>query len=151
RGDMSSRHAGRFWIGTYERGGDRAQGTLTSVPFRATRPFASFLIGGGAHDGIAVEFVLKENGKIIFSTTGGDLEDMERVVADLSAYQGQEIMIRLIDGEWVGWGHINFDDFRLHESRPSVPPRRRPEARDVYQHAGLDPEAAARAMTVPPG
>ncbi len=26
RGDMHSRHAGRFWVGTYERGGDRARG-----------------------------------------------------------------------------------------------------------------------------
>ena len=26
RGDMSSRHAGRFWVGTYEVGGDRPQG-----------------------------------------------------------------------------------------------------------------------------
>ena len=60
-------------------------------------------------------------------------------------------MIRLVDRETVGWGHINFDDFRLHATRPDVPPRRRPAMRDVYQHAGLDPEAAARAMTVPPG
>jgi putative membrane-bound dehydrogenase-like protein len=151
RGDMSSRHAGRYWVGTYERDGDRAQGTLTSVPFRVTRPFASFLIGGGAHDGTAVELVLKDSGKIVFSATGGDLEDMERVVADLTAYQGREIQIRLMDREWVGWGHINFDDFRLHDTRPAVPPRRPPAARDVYQHAGLDPEEAARAMTVPPG
>jgi putative membrane-bound dehydrogenase-like protein len=151
RGDMHSRHAGRFWVGTYERDGDRAQGTLTSVPFRLTRPFASFLIGGGAHDGTAAELMLKDTGKIIFSATGVDLEDMERVVADLSAYQGKEIMIRLIDREWVGWGHINFDDFRLHETRPDVPPRRRLSTRDVHQYAGLDPEEAARAMTVPAG
>jgi putative membrane-bound dehydrogenase-like protein len=76
---------------------------------------------------------------------------MERVVADLSPYQGREIRIRLIDREWVGWGHLNFDDFRLHDTRPAVPPRRRPATRDVYQHAGLEPEEAARAMTVPPG
>ncbi len=95
--------------------------------------------------------MLKDTGKIIFSATGVDLEDMERVVADLSAYQGKEIVIRLIDREWVGWGHINFDDFRLHETRPDVPPRRRLLARDLYKHAGLDPEEAARAMTVPPG
>ena len=154
RGDMSSRHAGRFWVGSM-RGAAAATfaavGTLTSVPFRVTRPFASFLIGGGAHDGTSVELVLKGSGKIIFSATGGDLEDMERVVVDLSAHQGQEIFVRLVDREWVGWGHLNFDDFRLHDSRPDVPARRRPATRDVYQNAGLDPDGAARAMTVPPG
>ena len=34
RGDMKSGHEGRFWVGSYERGGDAARGTLTSVPFR---------------------------------------------------------------------------------------------------------------------
>ena len=144
-------HAGRFWVGTYERGGDRAQGTLTSVPFRVTRPFASFLVGAGSRDGTAVELIKKQTGDVIFRASGDDLEDMERVVVDLSPSLGQEIMIRLVDRETAGWGHINFDDFRLHDARPDVPPRRRPATADVYQHAGLDPEAAARAMTVPPG
>ena len=151
RDDMSSRHAGRFWVGTYERGGDPPRGTLTSAPFRVTRPFASFLVGGGSHHGTSVDLVLKDNGKVIFGATGDDLEDMERVVADLSAFVGKEITIRLVDRDTVGWGHINFDDFRLHGTRPDVPPRRRPSNLDVYQHAGLGPEAAASAMTVPPG
>ena len=61
-------------------------------------------------------------------------------------------MIRLVDRESVGWGHINFDDFRLHDTKPAraaAAAGRRPL--DVYAHAGLDPEEAARAMTVPPG
>src|SRR2546423_15704577 len=33
RGDMKSRHQGQFWIGTYERAGDKPTGTLTSAPF----------------------------------------------------------------------------------------------------------------------
>src|SRR5262245_61277032 len=47
RGDMRSQHQGRYWIGTYERQGDKPQGTLTSVPFRVSHPWASFLVGGG--------------------------------------------------------------------------------------------------------
>src|SRR6516164_1254064 len=31
RSDMRSNHQGQYWIGTYERGGDKPQGTLTSV------------------------------------------------------------------------------------------------------------------------
>ncbi len=151
RGDMHSRHAGRFWINSFEGVGDQPKGTLTSVPFRLTKPFASFLVGAGSFDDTAVELVLKDSGKVIFRATGDDTEDMERVVADLSPFVGREIGIRLVDRETVGWGHINFDDFRLHATRPDVPPRRRPSKIDVYQHAGLGPEEAARAMTVPPG
>src|SRR5205807_4845781 len=49
RSDMKSQHQGQYWIGTYERAGDKPQGTLTSVPFRVTHPWASFLVGGGPH------------------------------------------------------------------------------------------------------
>src|SRR5947209_17182523 len=47
RSDMQSQHQGQYWIGTYERKGDPPQGTLTSVPFKVTHPWASFLVGGG--------------------------------------------------------------------------------------------------------
>ncbi len=151
RGDMRSRHAGRFWVGTYEVGGDAAKGSLTSVPFPVTKPFASFLIGGGSRARTRVELIRKDTGKVVFRTSGDDLEDMERVVVDLTEHLGRELVIRLVDDETPGWGHINFDDFRLHNTRPAVPPRRRPEALDVIAHSGLGPEEAARAMTVPPG
>lgn len=151
RGDMRSRHAGRFWVGTYEVGGDAAKGSLTSVPFPVTKPFASFLIGGGSGARTRVELIRKDTGKVVFRTSGDDLEDMERVVVDLTEHLGRELVIRLVNDETPGWGHINFDDFRLHNTRPAVPPRRRPEALDVIAHSGLGPEEAARAMTVPPG
>src|SRR5579871_1328689 len=48
RGDMKSQHQGEYWIGGYELHGDRPQGTLTSVAFKVTYPWASFLIGGGS-------------------------------------------------------------------------------------------------------
>jgi putative membrane-bound dehydrogenase-like protein len=151
RGDMHSRHAGRFWVGTYEVGGDAPRGSLASAAFRVTKPFASFLVGAGSHAGTRVELIRAETGQVVFRASGDDLEDMERVVVDLSEHRGRDLRIRLVDGETVGWGHINFDDFRLHEARPAVPPRRRPAVPDVYSHAGLGPEEAARAMTVPPG
>ncbi len=50
------------------------------------------------------------------------------------------------------WGHINFDDFRFHTDKPNVPPRKAaPPPPDVYKYAGLPPEKAAAAMTVPEG
>ena len=43
-------------------GGDRPKGTLTSVPFRVTQPFASFLVGGGSLAGTRVELVRPDIG-----------------------------------------------------------------------------------------
>jgi len=151
RGDMSSGHDGQFWVGSFEIGGDEPKGRLTSVPFRVSQPFASFLVGGGSHDSTYVELVRSDTQQVVFRTSGDDREDMERVVADLSAHRGKDIVIRLVDEDSGGWGHINFDDFRLHDTKPPMPPRRRPPAMDVYAHDGLGPEEAPRAMTVPPG
>jgi putative membrane-bound dehydrogenase-like protein len=151
RGDMSSRHDGRFWVGSFELGGDVPQGTLTSAPFQVTKPFASFLIGGGSAAGCRVELIGADSRSVIYRTSSDDIEDLERVVVDLSPHLGERIAIRLVDRESGGWGHINFDDFRLHGRRPSVPPRRRPDTVDRYAHEGLSPDEAARAMTVPPG
>jgi putative membrane-bound dehydrogenase-like protein len=151
RGDMHSGHAGRFWVGTYEKVGDDVTGSLASVPFRLSKPFASFLVGGGSRAGTRVEIVRKDNGQIIFHASGDDTEDLERVAVDLSGHVGREIFVRVVDAEIGGWGHINFDDFRLHDAKPDVPSRRRPSTPDLFTHAGLGPEEAARAMTVPPG
>jgi hypothetical protein len=118
RGDMRSDHQGSYWIGTYEIGGDQPQGTLTSVPFVLTQPYAAFRIGGGSHANTRVELVRAGNQKVIFSASGYDGENLRPVVADLRRMQGREIFIRIIDQESAGWGHINFDDFRLYAERP---------------------------------
>ncbi len=151
RSDSRSDHAGRYWVGSYERGGDAPTGTLTSRPFRATRPFASFLVGGGSRPGTRVEVVAIDTSEVLFHASGDDDERMERVVVDLSSAQGRTLVIRLVDHESGGWGHVNFDDFRIHATRPRVPSRRRESTPDVVAHAGLAPEAAARAMTLPAG
>src|SRR5437762_9965005 len=39
RGDMASRHQGQYWIGGYEKYGDKPTGTLTSVSFKVTHPW----------------------------------------------------------------------------------------------------------------
>src|SRR6202163_2937329 len=64
RNDMKSQHQGQYWIGTYEIDGDKPQGTLTSVAFKVTHPWCSFLAGGGPHPETCVELVLKETGEV---------------------------------------------------------------------------------------
>jgi putative membrane-bound dehydrogenase-like protein len=148
---MHSGHDGRFWVGSFEKNGDVATGTLTSVPFRVSKAFASFLVAGGSQSTTCVELVRRDTGRVFYRASGDDCEDLERVVVDLSAHIGREIRVRLVDEASGGWGHINFDDFRLHDVRPTIAPRRRPGVVDVYAHAGLPPEKAAQEMTLPPG
>ncbi|MFM7149751.1 MAG: PVC-type heme-binding CxxCH protein [Gemmataceae bacterium] len=151
RGDMRSRHQGQFWIGTFERLGDKPQGSLTSTQFKITHRWASFLIGGGPHQSTAVELVLKENDKIIYRFSGNEEEDLRRELVDLNPHLGKEMFIRLVDKHSGHWGHLNFDDFRFHSVRPNFPDRPRNLQSDFYKFAGLSPEKSARAMTVPPG
>ncbi|WP_435008433.1 PVC-type heme-binding CxxCH protein [Tundrisphaera lichenicola] len=148
RGDMKSGHAGRFWVGSYEKSGDPARGTLTSAPFKLAKPYISFLIGAGSFETTRAEVVRKDDGVILAKASGDDSEEMKRVAFDLTPQVGREIFIRLVDDDVRGWGHVNFDDVRVHDTKPDVPARPTP---DAFAHAGLPPEEAAKAMTVPPG
>lgn len=152
RGDMKSRHQGQFWVGGYERHGDKPQGTLTSVPFKVTHPWASFLIGGGKYEETRVELALPGGGEVIFRASGLDEEDMKRVAVDLTRYKGMELTIRIVDRHSGGWGHVNFDDFRFHSEKPAFPVRPSVVLKpDEYKYSGLTPEKAAAVMTVPEG
>jgi putative membrane-bound dehydrogenase-like protein len=154
RGDSASGHAGEFWIGTYELVQDGPQGTLTSVPFVATHPFASFLVGGGALDATKVEIVDQESGRTIFVAHGVDAEKMRRVVADLSDFVGKQIFVRITDAASGGWGHVNFDDFLFHAKKPALaagPPAPPPGKLDEYPFAGLSAEDAVKNMKLPEG
>ena len=148
RGDMASGHAGKFWVGSYEKKGDAARGTLTSVPFRVTHPYASFLVGAGSRGTTRAEVVRKDNSKVIFKASGTDVEDMHPVAVDLRDHKGAEVFVRLVDDDADGWGHLNFDDFRFHDQAPKFETA---VAADVVDHDGLSPEDAATAMTVPAG
>src|SRR6516225_1047595 len=149
RSDMKSQHQGQYWIGGYELHGDKPQGTLTSATFKVTHPWASFLVGGGPHPTTCVELVRKDTGEVFHRASGREEEDMRREVVDLQPLKGKEIFIRLVDKHSGGWGHVNFDDFRFHSEKPNYPPRS--NSPDVYKYAGLAPEKAAAAMTVPEG
>ncbi len=159
RTDMRSDHEGQFWVGTYERQGDDLQGRLTSVPFKVTQRYASFLVAGGNLPTTRVELVRAGSNEVFFKVTGSESENLRPVVVDLKDVQGAEIFIRVVDEQSGPWGHINFDDFRLHAQRPKfdneIDPARQaadaPPPMDVVKYAGLPPEEAAKAATVPDG
>lgn len=152
RSDMKSEHAGEYWIGGYEESGDKPVGTLSSVPFTVTHPWGSFLVGGGHYETqTCVELVRADSEQVFFRASGHDSENLERVVVDLSPQMGKEIFIRLVDKHTGHWGHVNFDDFRFHSTRPALLKQSPRSPADVFKFAGLPPDEAARAMTVPDG
>jgi putative membrane-bound dehydrogenase-like protein len=164
--DKRSGHGGAYWVTSGLRGGAR-KGTLSSIPFRVTHPYASFRVSGGAFASTRVELVLREGEKVIYTISGADHATLRPATVDLSAYVGQEIFVRLIDEDTGAstavyikenpWAHVNFDHFRFHESKPSFPNEITPAdmtllpPMDPVVNAGLSGEDAARAMRVPKG
>ncbi|HTF87713.1 MAG TPA: PVC-type heme-binding CxxCH protein [Planctomycetota bacterium] len=154
RGRETSHHAGEFWIGGYEKVGDEAKGSLTSDWFLAKQPFASFLVGGGTGSGERVEFWVEGAPKPFFTTSGANYETMQRIVVPLGANQDRQIRVRIVDDESGGWGHINFDDLRLHAQEPKFErPSGTPPvlALDPPKIEGQSAADAAKAMRVPAG
>lgn len=152
RNDMSSQHQGKFWIAGFEKLQDTGTGTLTSVPFEVTHPYASFYANGGADATSRVELVSKEDGKVIYQIVGQNVENLRQVHVDLRPYQGKMIMVRLVDESKNGWGHLNFDNFRFHKSAPKkFTPASIKLVPDDYPLAKVDAAQAAAAMKVPEG
>ena len=152
RSGMRSGHRGEYWIGGYEKLGDQPVGTLVSVPFEVSHPYATFLANGGPSDETRVELVRADSGEPFYSVSGEEAETMRQVVVDLRGHVGKQIFIRLVDERRGGWGHVNFDHFRFHSERPGriTPPTIR-LVDDEYPHAGLTAQQAAEAMTLPDG
>jgi putative membrane-bound dehydrogenase-like protein len=154
RADMKSDHKGDYWIGSFEVGGDAPKGTLTSVPFKVTHPWCVFYVAGGAHEDTCVMLYSLPEKQIITKAFGDETESLKPVSVDLTSYMGKEIYIRLVDQNAGGWGHINFDHFRFYAQKPNLPNLRNqvnPVSKDAFKYAGLAPEEAAKAMTLPEG
>ncbi|MDQ3441355.1 MAG: dehydrogenase, partial [Planctomycetota bacterium] len=149
RGNMNSRHAGNFWVGTFEINQEGPRGVLTSKPFKVTHPWAMFLVGGGANDA-SVDIVLEKDNKLFFHAAGDNHDDMSPVVVDMRPILGQRVYLRVVDDHSFSWGHINFDDFKFYAEEPKVK-KRVILAPDAVKHAGLQPEEAAKAITLPDG
>ena len=70
RGDSVSGHRGQVLDRHVRARGDGPQGTLTSVPFPVTHPYASFLVGGGAGGALRVEIVRADTDEVVFQASG---------------------------------------------------------------------------------
>jgi len=152
RADMKSEHEGEFWIGGFEKQGDKGTGTLTSTPFIVDKPFASFLIAGGSTNETRMELVEKETNKVVHKSIGNGTENLRLVVVDLGKNQGKECFIRLVDESKNGWGHLNFDAFQFHSKQPGpISNSQVALVADEYPFSGLNGQDAAKSMKVPDG
>lgn len=165
--DMSIGFEGKHFLSSGGTVNYKLTGTLTSVPFKVTHPFASFMVSGGALQDTRVEIVLADTKKVIFSSTGQGRATLQPVVVNLKPYLNKNIFIRIVDNE-TGisqipyiqndkFAHINFDNFLFYATRPDfsnelflkdiiiLPPL------DPVLNAGLSGIAAAKAMTPPKG
>ncbi len=152
----------------FSSGGDlnyKLKGTLSSIPFEVTHPFASFKVSGGALADTRVELVLAENKEVIYKSTGQGNSVMQPVIIDLSNYLKKDIFIRIIDNEtgtspipYIGddkLAYINFDDFRFYSNRPNFPNELKQEdiivlpPLDPVLNSGLSGSEAVKAMTLP--
>lgn len=149
RSDMTSAHRGSFWIGGYELHEDGRTGTLTSPAFELTHPWLSFLIGGGSGSGTRVDVLAGD--EVLASVTATNSEAMRPAALDLGEHLGKALRVRLVDESAGGWGHVNFDHLRLHDEQPDWPDMLENARLDRILHAGLSPEEAPGAMTVPDG
>ena len=159
-------HQGTHWVTSGMKGG-APTGTLESVPFRATHPYASFLVSGGAFTSTRVELLRADTREVIAAISGTDHATLRPAVVDLRPHANAEIVVRLVDEETGAptatyipespWAHINFDGFRFHDAKPFFPNELTASELDTLppmdrvRHAGLSAEAAVRAMQLPPG
>ena len=130
-GNGAGGHLGDFWVASGDTVTYLATGRLTSEPFTVSQPYASFRVAGGALKDTRVELLRADGDSVIFEISGYGRETLRPVVVDLSAHQGREVYVRLVDLENGISGlpyisnnrlaYIAFDGLRLHESRPSFP------------------------------
>lgn len=158
---------GKYFVSSGGNKQHEKTGTLTSVPFRVTQPYAAFKVSGGALHDTRVELVRADDDSVFFQITGTGRATLRPVVVDLRKLLNKDIYIRLVDKEtgvspipYIDkdtWAHLNFDDFGFYSKRPQFPNELKPKdiivlpPLDVTPHAGLSGEKAAQAMTLPEG
>ena len=103
---------GKGLVNSYQ-GGDRSTGILESPPFRISRRFITFLIGGGGwQDATCLNLIV--DGKTVRTATGpntspGGSERLGPLAWDVAEFRGRGARLVIVDDSQEGWGHINVD------------------------------------------
>ncbi len=158
RKDMKSRHQGQFWIGGYEKHGDKPTGHAhVSARSRSrTRGPASSSAAGRTPTTVR----RARRARTAATSSRAPAAWPRKTCAAWSSIsrstRARRSSSALVDRHTGHWGHVNFDDFRFHADeagRAAAAGRanRLAGRPDEFKYAGLPPEKAAAAMTVPEG
>jgi len=88
-------------------GGNSATGTLSFAPFTVTKHYLNFLICGGSTSATQVQLVV--SGTVVMAAQGLDSTTMRWVNWDISAYNGQQATVQVVDSTGISWGFITVD------------------------------------------
>jgi fructan beta-fructosidase len=110
-------------------GGDASTGTLESPPFEIKRRYVNFLIGGGKYPGRTCLELLVD-GKPVRVATGpndqpGGSERLDWASWEVADFLGKTAILRIIDLQTGGWGHINVDQIVQSETNRGPQPVKR--------------------------
>jgi uncharacterized protein (DUF608 family) len=107
---------GKHLINTFDPGGDGQTGILQSSPFKISKRYMKFLVGGGnLKDKTSVNLLIGD--KIVKTATGKQTETLEQAIWDLKPYLGKKASIRIIDLCVNPWGHVLADNFILTDNK----------------------------------
>ena len=143
---------GRGLVNSFVKG-DGSTGMLTSPPFPIERPYLNFLIGGGQHAGsLCIDLMVE--GNIVRTATGpndrpGGTEQLDWSAWDVRDLIGQTAVLRIVDLETGGWGHVTIDQLFQSDRRQGVQPARREfVASTRYLHLPVRQDAPMRRLRV---
>jgi fructan beta-fructosidase len=140
---------GKGLVNSYN-GGDASTGTLTSPEFTIQRQCINFLIGGGNHPGTRIDLIV--GGKVVRTATGpndrpGGSEHLDWHTWDVGDFEGKKAVIKIVDEETGGWGHINIDHIVQSDARKASEPKSREfTIGQRYLHLPVKHGAAKRRM-----
>jgi fructan beta-fructosidase len=133
--------------------GDDSTGTLISRPFPIQRPYLNFLIGGGQHAGsLCIDLMVE--GKVVRTATGpndrpGGTEQLDWSAWDVRELIDQTAVLRIVDRETGGWGHLTVDHLVQSDRRQgTLPARRELAASSRYLHLPVRQDAPMRRLRV---
>ncbi|KAL3484166.1 glycosyl hydrolase family protein [Aspergillus germanicus] len=117
-----SGYAGTCLVNTFLNG-DSTTGTLTSPPFKITRPLINFFIGGGNAPGAeCINLKIDGQTQAVRTATGRNEEKLLPQTWDVTEYIGQTAVLEIVDSQTGGWGHILIDEITFTGNAPSLPP-----------------------------
>lgn len=99
-------------------GGDDSRGTLISPEFTIERDYINYLIGGGMHADTYIE-LLVEGKSVYVSRSIVETESLLWMTWDVKNYKGKKAVIKIVDNQRGGWGHILVDQIEMSNTPKS--------------------------------